>query len=285
MTTIKTDIGDWNVECQPGDGARISGLQYLGYDLLTTAPASFKSPDKDYGEYENRPVYGYDDCFPTVEECRYPNENFDLKDHGDVCWQNWEVICENGRLICTTDLPDPGFRLIRILDFKGNMLRWHFEVINRSGKNLPFIHVMHPLMPLLEVENIEISEFGKVYSETNSIVHELDNSKMLNTYLQNIPVGSFEMLFIRNVRMGIARLGFKNGMQMKIEYDHNLFPTTGIWWNNGGYPDESGIRRTEFAIEPIPGSCSNLEKTFKDGIFLKVKSGESYNWTVNWTME
>jgi hypothetical protein len=284
MTTNKETIGNWQVECQPDDGARISVLKYLGYNLFTTVPTSFKLPDEDYGEYENRPVYGYDDCFPTVEECRYPNENFGLKDHGDVCWQSWNVNRENGKLICTTDLTNPMFRLIRILDFKGNMLKWHFEVINRSGKVLPFIHVMHPLMPLLEIKTIEISEFGKVYSETNSVVHEFANSKMLNAYLQNIPVGSFEMLFIRNVRVGTARLHFKNGMQMKIDYDINLFPTTGIWWNNGGYPD-AGIRRTEFAVEPIPGSCSNLEKTFRDGFFLKVKPREAFNWTINWTME
>jgi hypothetical protein len=285
MNTICFDIGNWHVECQPEDGARISVLQFSGYNLLTPAPAKFKAPAGDYGEYETRPVYGYDDCFPTVEECIYPGEDFMLKDHGDVCWQEWEVKQDGNKLVCSTDLSRPELRMKRVLEFDNNVLSWQFSVSNRSVKPLSFLHVMHPLMPLAEIDSIEISGFGEIYSDTGSTVLNLGDSAELNRHLKGIKPGSFEMLFIRDVLDGLARIRFKNGPEIRIDYDILQFPTTGIWWNNGGYPDEPGIRRTEFAIEPVPGTCSNLEKSVKDGFSQLVRPGEEINWTINWTVE
>ncbi|NQT91889.1 MAG: hypothetical protein HQ559_03940, partial [Lentisphaerae bacterium] len=64
--------GKWEVECVAGDGGRISRLSFAGRDLLTGPPADFRPPTLDYGTYEERPVYGYDDCLPTVVACEYP---------------------------------------------------------------------------------------------------------------------------------------------------------------------------------------------------------------------
>jgi hypothetical protein len=60
-------MGRWTLDCSLADGARIGRLQFDGIDLLTRAPAAFRPPAGDYGDYELRPVYGYDDCFPTVD--------------------------------------------------------------------------------------------------------------------------------------------------------------------------------------------------------------------------
>jgi hypothetical protein len=81
---VKADFGNWHVECLPEDGARISVLKYFGNDLLTPKTSCFKKPEKDYGEFELRPVYGYDDCFPTVDKCSYPEGNFECRDHGEL---------------------------------------------------------------------------------------------------------------------------------------------------------------------------------------------------------
>jgi len=76
----------WFVRYAPSDGGRIGILRYKGIDLLTTAPDCFKPPLEDFGAYELRPVYGYDDCFPSVSACRYPGLTWEVPDHGEVCW-------------------------------------------------------------------------------------------------------------------------------------------------------------------------------------------------------
>lgn len=284
MNTLKQNLGNWYFECQPEDGGRISVLKYKGYDLLTTEPPAFKAPEADYGEYENRPVYGYDDCFPTVEACKFPGEDFMLKDHGDACWQGFKVNQSGNVLHCATELTVPGYVLSRRLEFSPDRIDWHFDVTNTSKKVLPYIHVMHPLMPLAEIVSLETGAFGEVYSETKSENLNLKEPSALEKYLLQIERGKFEMLFVRDLKSNKASIGFKNGLKMDVLFDNAVFPTAGIWWNNGGYPNEPGIRRTEFAFEPVPGICSNLAKDVAAGTFLSLAPKQKYSWVISWVI-
>ena len=63
--------GSWRMECDLADGARIRRLRFQEADLLTAKPEAFRPPQADYGRYETRPVFAYDDCFPTVEQCAH----------------------------------------------------------------------------------------------------------------------------------------------------------------------------------------------------------------------
>lgn len=285
MSNIKANIENWHIQCLPEDGARISVLRFAGLDLLTAKPALFKSPERFYGEYETRPVYGYDDCFPTVDPCKYPADNFNCRDHGELCWQKWQVILDGNRLICSTVCNKPNISFKRILEFAGNSLTWRFEVVNLSGAIIPFLHVMHALMPLNEIQSMEFPEFEGIVDENKSVAPVLKSSVDLADHLLEIKPGVYEMLLLKNVTGNFIKLVFRNGIKMQIEYSPELFSTLGIWWNNVGYPDEEGLRRSECAFEPIPGSCSNLEDSFKEGIYFKADPGKTLNWEMNWKVE
>ena len=66
-------------------------------------------------------------------------------------------------------------------------------------------------------------------------------------------------------------------------YSAKLFPTLGIWWNNGGHPDADTGRRTECALEPIPGTWSSLARSHADGVYLEVSPGVQRTWETTWT--
>jgi len=151
MKIIEATFGKWYIKCIPEDGARISVLQFEGKNLLTAEAAVFKPPERFYGDYETRPVYGYDDCFPTIDTCLYPGENFVCKDHGELCWQKWKVFTDSDRLVCYTTCERPNATFKRTLEFAGNIIKWKFEVTNLSDSTLPFLHTMHALMPLKEI--------------------------------------------------------------------------------------------------------------------------------------
>lgn len=281
---VEADFGNWHIECLPEDGARISVLKYEGKDLLSPALSLFRKPEENYGDYELRPVYGYDDCFPTVDKCIYPGENFECSDHGELYRQKWEVKTGKFGLTCSSTCPKPEASFTRILEFSGNNLTWYFEVKNRSGKPLPFLHVMHTLMPLKTIKSIEVPDFRKVFDENKSSYLKFKNPKEVNDHLLNLKEGEYEMLILNEVKSGNINLGFKNGITLGIKYDAEIFPSLGIWWNNGAYPCEEGLRRTECAFEPIPGTCSNLEKSFQDGVYLKVDPFRTYNWKISWSI-
>jgi hypothetical protein len=285
MRTVEAHIGKWFIQCIPEEGARISVLQYEGIDLLTGSPSDFKPPQMDYGEYETRPVYGYDDCFPTVDPCLYPQSGLACRDHGNICWMDWEVLHEGDRLACQVECLIPKVVFKRALEFHGHILKWKFGVINPTDSEFAFLHVMHALMPLQEVQSMHLPGFCQVIDERTSL--ELNAGEAVNVagFLQDMPPGKFAMLLLKGIKQGAIYLDLSTGLTLKIGFNKNLFPTLGIWWNNSGYPEEEGRQRNECAFEPIPGSSSKLEQAFTDGTFLKVKPRGSLEWEISWQIQ
>ncbi len=285
MKIIEASFQNWFVQCIPEDGARISILRFDGRDLLTTSPPSFRAPDQFYGEYETRPVYGYDDCFPTVDPCLYPGEEFECRDHGHLCWEEWEVKITGNSLVCSINCTYPKVTFKRTMEFAGNRLTWRFEVVNGLAKDIVFLHVMHPLLPLREIQFVKLPGFAKMVTEADSVEPNYKNAFEVATHLLSIQPGGCEMILLQEIKEGSVILGLQNGIDLHILFDNMMFPTLGIWWNNAGYPDQDGLRRTECAFEPIPGTSSNLYNSFIDKTYLSVNKEKSLCWEVSWEIE
>lgn len=282
---IKNYFNNWYIECDPDDGARIQVLKYAGKDLLTTKPDSFRAPLKLPGEYETRPVYGYDDCFPTVDTCTYPGKNFTSRDHGELCWQKWQVDVHENKLIFETDCMNPRVKFRRILEFEENKLSWNFEVFNVSDEKVRFLHVMHALLPLKNIQQLKIPEPGRITDEISGRDLIKQNAHDVAADLLNLKPGGYRMLLLSKLNEGRIRMEFDFKLVLTITFDKKLFSTLGIWWNNAGYPEEEGLKRTECAFEPIPGSCSDLSKSFRDGIFLEADPEKTVSWDISWEIE
>ena len=273
----------WLVEYTTKDGARLNKLTYDNYDLINTKPVSFRPPTTDYGEYETRPVYGYDDCFPSVDVSIFPGKEWYIPDHGELCWLKWDVISKIDSLIFTVRSKELSIIFKREMNFSKNGITWKFEVKNEGDKNIPFQHVMHPLMPLDEVIDFKLPNFKSLYNAMNDqIMVELNNSEAVKNYLLNQKIGSANMLFLQNVNGGEVSWTYKNGLHLKVSFSKEKFPSIGIWWNNSAYPDEEGCRRNECAFEPIPGMNSVLNDNYKNGTCLSVMPGEIFTWQIRW---
>ena len=272
----------WLVKYALQDGARIGQLSYKGYDLLTREPAAFKPPTEDYGEYELRPVYGYDDCLPSVSSCRYPGLDWVVPDHGEVCWLPWEVREEPGRLLFFVKSEMLPLILQRELIFNEGSLTWSFEVHNRGSRILPIQHVIHPLMPLKDVVAIELPGYTTVFDEINQSNLEVTTQGRLQDFLLELPEGTASMLYLQDVSKGEIGIEFVSGLRLEMLFPSHLFPTLGIWWNNSGYPNEEGIRRSECAFEPVPGSNSSLEDAHREGACIYLPPYEKVKWDIEW---
>lgn len=275
----------WLVEYTSGDGARLDRLSFNNYDLLTTQPESFRPPSTDYGLYETRPVYGYDDCFPSVEVSEYPGAKWNVPDHGEICWLSWNTVIKPDRLIFQTRSKELPVSFQREMIFSKKGINWKFDVKNEGDKSLPFQHVMHPLMPLDEIVSIELPKFKSVFDAiSNQTIKELSNPEAVKKYLLNQKVGSANMLFLQNIEKGKLSWTCKNGLQINALFSKDYFPGVGIWWNNSAYPDEDGCRRNECAFEPIPGLNSILMDNYKNGTCLSVLPGETFSWQISWEL-
>jgi hypothetical protein len=251
-------FGPWEVVCRLKDGARLERLRYDGVDLLTSAPVRFRPADGRYGRYESRPVFGYDDCFPTVGECGgWP-------DHGELCWLAWN----GSETHCSVRSRQAPLTFTRRLEFGPRQLLWSFSAINHGGVALPVQHVMHPLMPPDRIVAMELPQCAS--QDTAILARELIQS----------PEGSFKLAVLNGIRAGRFRLRFQNGLRLTVAFSRKQFPTLGIWWNNGGYPS-SGLERRECAFEPIPGISSRLT----EGTTMRLAPHGRLDWEVRWEIQ
>lgn len=273
----------WLVEYTTEDGARLNKISFDNYDLMTTEPESFRPPSTDYGEYETRPVYGYDDCFPSVDVSEFPGKEWNIPDHGEICWLSWDTISKPDSLIFTVKSKELPVIFKREMNFSKNGIIWKFEVKNEGDKTLPFQHVMHPLMPLDEVVDFELPNFKSLYNAiSDHIMLELNNPEAVKKYLLSQKIGSANMLFLQKVENGEMSWMYKNGLHLKVSFSIENFPSIGIWWNNSAYPDENGCRRNECSFQPIPGLTSTLMENYKNGTCLYVSPGETFTWQIRW---
>jgi hypothetical protein len=199
MEIMKAGFGNWQIHYAPDDGARIAALNYAGHDLLTLHQPDFKPPGRFWGEYETRPVYGYDDCFPTVDPCLYPEGEHQCRDHGELCWQKWNTQINGNCLICSTDCLQPRVSFKRTLRFEGNSLTWRFEVTSLSAERSVFLHVMHALLPLDNISHLEIPECTQIFDEIKSEETGLKSAAELGECLQAFQPGSFGMLLLKDL--------------------------------------------------------------------------------------
>jgi len=283
MKTETFKYGNWLVEYIPEDGGRIGRLCYKDYDLLTVEPKQFFPPKKDYGEYETRPVYGYDDCFPSVESSQFPDMEWIVPDHGEICWLSWEVEKSPDSLIFSVNSEKLPVTFKREMKFSENAIVWNFQIINHSDKTIPFQHVIHPLMPLDEIIDFELPNFKTLFdSIAKKEISELNTPDAVKEYLFSQEVGKTNMFFLREIEGNELTLKFKNNLNLKMIYPLEHFSSIGVWWNNSAYPDEEGCRRNECAFEPIPGLTSSIKESYETNKCQFVLPNKTFTWQLIW---
>ena len=279
---VSMRAGPWQLECLPGDGARLRRLAYDGRDLLTPPPPAFLPPRRDWGAYETRPVYGYDDCMPTVDACRHPTLDWSVPDHGEICWLPWQVRA-GATLDCAVRSRRMPLEFRRRLEFDGPRLAWRFEARNEGPAPMPFQHVMHALMPPDAIAGLQLPDFEEAYDEIRRAPAPFKTPAAAADAILNLPRGRYAMLLLRKVRDGRMALRLQSGALLRIQFPADMFPTLGIWWNRSGYPDEDGCRRSECAFEPIPGSRSSLADAAAECLTVPPRS--ALTWSVLWELE
>jgi hypothetical protein len=258
----------------------LSRLCYAGQNLLTPAPSNFRPPTANYGKYETRPVYGYDDCFPTVDPC--DANGWSVPDHGELCWLPWQATAGDDyiRFRCQSEKLPAAFE--RCMNLTASAVTWQFQVTNSGDRGLSFVHVMHALMPLREVVGMRFPRFSAVVDETCERNLEISSPEELEEHLFALEGGKACMLLLRDIRPGAITITFRSGMRLEINFSNQLFPTLGIWWNNDGYPDDEGCQRAECAFEPIPGKWSSLAASIRDGTAREAPAHGSVKWAIDW---
>jgi len=275
--------GKWFVECLPADGGRISRLTYAGVELLTAPPtgAAAVAPPGS-GAFEHRPVYGYDDCFPTVDACAFPPDRRALPDHGELVYLPWDVDVATGRMTCRVASRLLPARFTRELAFDGPRLTWRFAIANDGPADLPCLHVMHGLMPLHDVTALVFPAFREAVDENTDRPIGAGTPGELARHLLDAPVGYAKTLVLRGLASGETTVTFRGRVAVRMTQPIDVMPNAAIWWNKSAWPGRRGEGRSECAFEPLSGPCSSLSRSHASGRTMLVPGLGRMAWEVVW---
>jgi hypothetical protein len=200
---------------------------------------------------------GWDECFPTVDACRYPGaEDILLPDHGELWAVPWTWTREAGELRMSakgTVWPYTFSRTLKWLD--ESTLRLAYRVDNHADQPLKFVWAAHPQLAIGEPTEIAVPpamdrwlcvfgtgafKEGREYAWNETGVRELAGT---------ISGNARKFYFSGPAPQGYIRLtGITSGARLACSFPNNKVPHLGIWIDEGLFNN-----RPVCALEPAIG--------------------------------
>ena len=279
--------GDWDVECQD-EGGRLTRVRWGGRDLLTRPHlpgGQFRRPAPRWGEYETRPVFGYDDCWPSLEVSAWPQREQRVRDHGELCWRRWTVDKQGGAMLATASEPGD-WTFTRGLRCDEGVLRFDFTVTNEGQRPLAMGWAGHCLVPPGDVRGLVLPGY-----QTASWAWPPDPSRDrpadaqgVWSVLSALPRGTAVMLVLGHCHPPSFTVAL-DGLSWRVAIEGVVRPALGLWYNRAGYPPEAGLEREEFGLEWMLTAECVLQDAAASGSAIALAPGQALRWAITWSME
>jgi len=293
----------YRVEVVPSYGGKMvslrdkrTGREWLhgGNGLVPRRP---EGTEEDWESFDRS---GWDECFPTVDPCAYPEGEWagrPIPDHGEVWRVGW-----NGAVDHATDAA-------LVLGVKGRVLPYDFEkrvrlvsesrmlveysVYNRSSSPLAFLWAMHPLFrvepgmrlclpPSVDEIVVSFSACGRLGArgDVRRWPHPLPGVDLSAVGPRG--EGTAEKYYVRHpLAEGYARIAQQEtGESLTVRFDPRLVPYLAVWANYGGWNGEHNL-----AMEPATGYLDRLDEAANTGRVLKVVGGSVARWWADLSLE
>ncbi|NSW58346.1 MAG: hypothetical protein HPY44_20245 [Armatimonadetes bacterium] len=280
--------GDWEVECDL-DGGRLTRVCWRGHSLLTgphMPGGTFTPPDPKWGEYETRPVFGYDDCWPSLEVSLWPGRDRTVRDHGEVCWLPWEIDAGQDALRGTVADSGGEWSFARVLSCDAGALRFDFTVANTGSRPLAMSWAGHALAPPGNVRYLDLPtcrhirwEWPQERATGDTGVQSAD----VWPFLRELE-GQAVMLVLDHCAAPVVTVGL-DGARWTLAIEGVERPSLGLWYNPGAYPPEPGLEREEFGLEWMLTPECSLQDAAANGNAMMVAPRDELRWAVTWSVK
>lgn len=287
--------GLW-VAVAPHLGAKIVSLRTEdGREWLWQDPRVPLAP-RQYGDrYETQNAGGWDECFPTIAPCLYPEgpwQGIALPDHGELWtlpweWQRSEDVLETW--VYGIRLP---YRFVRWLRLAGERcLVAEYQVENLAPYPLAVLWSAHPLFAAEAGAVIELPAGTPVlvdYSAGGRVPTGLeyhawpylstDDSRRVDvSRFPGAQAGVAEKLFTGRLADGRVTLRQPDGAAVTLSWDAAEIPYLGLWLNAGAWPAPD-VPTAHVGLEPCTGYPDRLDRALQQGEYLPLGPREVRRW-------
>lgn len=260
-----------------------SGREFLLQPETRLGTASYGA------RFEDHAPCGFDECFPTVAACEYP-EGVTIPDHGEVWSRPWSHrVVENG-----VELAISGYafryELQKAISLENNSVAIRYRLENRSRQRFAYVWSAHPLLKVeqgcrillpRDVRRVFVNwasdpALGK-FAECHDwpIVRGEDLSRVQSPERRRAV-----KLFASPATAGCSALHYPTTDESIVfAFELDRVPHLGIWICEGGWPDTENGQYT-VAIEPCSGMPDSLAEAVQRNQSQWLEPDETREWEV-----
>jgi galactose mutarotase-like enzyme len=254
-----------------------------------------------YGaKFENGDVSGFDEIFPTIDECFYPTwpwAGTPVPDHGEVWALPWDYKVDENSIVLSVHGVRFPYRIEKKIELlRDNCLRLSYKAFNLSDFDFDYIWSPHPYFVCEESTRVVLPPSVKEIISTCSLENKLGDYGTIHSWPitetstgeeYNIAdvmhpkyAGKCEKFYAVNKPFEgwCALHNILSGETIGLSYPIDKLPYLGVW---EGIIDDKYIT----ALEPVTGALDRLDVSKLAGKAGVIKARSEYEWFLNLTFE
>ena len=244
------------------------------------------------GVYVQGECSGFDDMFPTIDQCtyeRFPWKGTPIPDHGEVWSLPWDAAVQGDSIYMKVN----GVRLPYVLEKKAafteeTTLRVDYRLTNPTPFALDFIWAAHVMIPAEEGAQIVLPDsrdqavcifsksgrLGRYGSEFRWQRQRIDRIRPKN-------VGDFEKYYFREPEEGEnwCAIRYPGGNELRLSLPGATVPYLGVLSNEGGW---EGLYHV--ILEPCTATMDRLEAASLYQTLSRVDPYSTIDWHLDLTI-
>jgi hypothetical protein len=297
LAAIRVDAFDLSLTVIPALGAKISSLTWQGREVLmrnALKPFRLAAYGSDYVAYD---ASGFDECFPTIGPCTYPEVSFQgviLPDHGELWSQSWQRGDAEDALYLYVDGMSLPYRFHRWIQIPApGCVHFLYQVENLSDTPFKCLWSAHPLLDLRPGMSIHLpaatrvrvdwsrdGRLGNLLAE-HAWPHTRDSQGNPVDLSQILPpsAGLVDKLYTNRLDEGWCALYDPgDGFYVVMTFSPHQIPYVGLSINLGGWPVD-GTGYYNLGLEPCNGYPDRLDIAIKDGDCMVLPPRDQARWS------
>jgi len=299
LAAYSLDDQDWEMRVIPGLGGKICSIRWQGRELLAANPRKDLRPARYGAPYAEFDASGFDECFPSIGPCVYPDypwAGVEIPDHGELWPLPWKCQVIGANLQLETSgirIPYQFTKTISIAD-RGS-IRFRYSLSNPTSFPFQYIWSAHPLFALqpgmrivlpggtrIRVDWSRDDRLGKIWQEHAwPVTQDRHGSPVDLSLILGPEVERVEKLYTTPLSQGWCALydpqdrGFA-----AFAFSPQQVPFVGLSINLGGWPVE-GAGYYNLGLEPCSGYPDRLDLAMSTGVSPTLDPFSTVAWEID----
>lgn len=240
-------------------GARITSLVSAhGRQWLSQPPSTPRTAEPRGVPFLDRGVSGWDECFPTVDECTL--EGVRLGDHGEVWNVDWNLDHADAESVeLSVHVPVFAMTFSRRISVRANAFSFEYTVTAENSR-VPFLWVAHPQFVSPPGTTVELAGGDPRFVEAGRfpVMTLIEHGPVFS--IDALQVGSSQKLWaLPDTPITGATIKHADGGELTMRWNQGV-PYFALWFDNACFSNEAVI-----ALEPASGHGDSLAVVVQTG--------------------